>query len=141
MLKKRQKYSECSECMMIQLCQSSENNTSPSAETRAPFKSTETNKLGSTSDEHNSVVTSCDRRHPQSGAEGQESGAAVMASQRAAGRGGLPGPVRACQMEHRVGLCARPTESNCMCWVVVVVVGGVMWLSAVCSLPRFLSGG
>lgn len=69
-------------------------------------------------------MTACEKRPPQSSAEGQESRPAVVAKQRAA-HGGLPDPVHACQMEHRVRLCvcARPTESNCMCWVVVVVVG------------------
>lgn len=44
--KKKKKYSQCGEFMMIQLCHSFENNTSPSAKTSVSFQTKETNKLG-----------------------------------------------------------------------------------------------
>lgn len=43
---RKKKYSQCGEFMMIQLCHSFENNTSPSAKTSVSFQTKETNKLG-----------------------------------------------------------------------------------------------
>lgn len=53
---------------------------------------------GATSDWFNHIVTACERRHPQSNTEGQESRPAVLAKQRA-------GFVQACQTEQSLSVC------------------------------------